>query len=125
MDLLHVERIDHGVRCDEDPALVKELAAKRMPLTVCPLSNLKLRVVKDLREHNFAKLLRAGVHVTINSDDPAYFGGYIGENYRATADALDLTAHEIMRVAENAVHAAFLPEDQRLSLAAAVHKASR
>ena len=125
IDLLRVERIDHGVRCDEDPALVKELVAKRMPLTVCPLSNLKLRVVKDLREHNFAKLLRAGVHVTINSDDPAYFGGYIGENYRATADALDLTAHELVRVAENAVHAAFLPEDQRLSLAAAVHKASR
>ncbi len=124
IDLLHVERIDHGVRCDEDPALVKELAAKRMPLTVCPLSNLKLCVVKDLREHNFAKLLRAGVHVTINSDDPAYFGGYIGENYRAIADALGLTAHEIIRVAENAVHAAFLPEDQRLALAAAVHKAS-
>ena len=125
IDLLHVERIDHGVRCDEDPALVKELAAKRMPLTVCPLSNLKLCVVKDLREHNFAKLLRAGVHVTINSDDPAYFGGYIGENYRATADALDLTAHEIVRVAENAVHAAFLPEDERLSMAAAVLKAAR
>ena len=125
IDLLHVERIDHGVRCDEDPALVKQLAAKRMALTVCPLSNLKLCVVKDLREHNFAKLLRAGVHVTINSDDPAYFGGYIGENYRATADALDLTAHELVRVAENAAHAAFLPEDDRLQLVAQIHKASR
>ena len=125
IDLLHVQRIDHGVRCDEDPALVKELAAKRMPLTVCPLSNLKLCVVKDLKQHNFAKLLRAGVHVTINSDDPAYFGGYIGENYRATADALDLTAHEIIRVAENAANAAFLPEDDRLQLLAQIHKASR
>jgi adenosine deaminase len=125
IDLLHVERIDHGVRCDEDPALVKQLAAKRIPLTVCPLSNLKLRVVKDLREHNFAKLLRAGVHVTINSDDPAYFGGYIGENYRAAADALDLTAHELVRVAENAAHAAFLPDDDRMQIVTAIHKASR
>src|SRR3569623_1839385 len=120
IDLLHVERIDHGGRCDEDPALVKHLAAKRIPLTVCPLSNLKLRVVKDLREHNFAKLLRAGVHVTINSDAPAYFGGYIGENYRATADALDLTAHEIIRVAENAANAAFLSEDARMQLLVAM-----
>jgi adenosine deaminase len=122
LDLLRAERIDHGVRCDEDPALVKELAAKRIPLTVCPLSNLKLCVVKDLREHNFAKLLRAGVHVTINSDDPAYFGGYIGENYRATAEALDLTAHELIRVTEHAIHGAFLPEDQKLTLTAALHK---
>jgi adenosine deaminase len=124
IDLLHVERIDHGVRCDEDPALVKELAAKRMPLTVCPLSNLKLRVVKDLEQHNFAKLLRAGVHVTINSDDPAYFGGYIGENYRATADALDLTAHELVRVAEHAVHASFLPPDEKIELQAQVSAAA-
>jgi len=125
LDLLHVERIDHGVRCDEDPALVKELAAKRMPLTVCPLSNLKLRVVKDLKQHNFAKLLRAGVHVTINSDDPAYFGGYIGENYRATADALDLTAHELVRTAEHAVHASFLPPDAQIELQAQVSAAAR
>jgi adenosine deaminase len=124
LTMLHAERIDHGVRCDEDPALVKELAAKRIPLTVCPLSNLKLRVVKDLREHNFAKLLRAGVHVTINSDDPAYFGGYIGENYRATAEALDLTPRELLRVAEHAVHASFLPEDEKVALAASIHKIS-
>jgi adenosine deaminase len=122
IDLLHVERIDHGVRCDEDPALVRELAAKRMPLTVCPLSNLKLCVVKDLKQHNFAKLLRAGVHVTINSDDPAYFGGYIGENYRATAEALDLTPRELVRVAEHAVHASFLPEDEKIELLAAVQR---
>ncbi|MBA3539804.1 MAG: adenosine deaminase, partial [Deltaproteobacteria bacterium] len=90
LDLLKVERIDHGVRCDEDPALVERLVREQIPLTVCPLSNLKLCVVKDLREHNFARLLRKGVAVTINSDDPAYFGGYIGENYRAIATALDL-----------------------------------
>jgi adenosine deaminase len=125
LDLLHVERIDHGVRCDEDPALVKELAQKRIALTVCPLSNLKLCVVKDLRQHNFAKLLRAGVHVTINSDDPAYFGGYIGENYRATADALDLTAHELVRVTEHAVHASFLPEDEKIELIGEVNAAAR
>jgi adenosine deaminase len=124
IDLLHVERIDHGVRCDEDPALVRELAAKRMPLTVCPLSNLKLRVFKDLEQHNFATLLRAGVHVTINSDDPAYFGGYIGENYRATAEALDLTPHELVRVAEHAVHGSFLPEDEKIELVAAVQRAA-
>jgi adenosine deaminase len=77
LDRLAVVRIDHGVRCDEDPALVDELAARRVPLTVCPLSNLKLRVVKDLADHNLGRLLAAGLCVTINSDDPAYFGGYI------------------------------------------------
>jgi adenosine deaminase len=120
LDLLFVERIDHGVRCDEDPALVETLVKKQIPLTVCPLSNLKLCVVKDLREHNFAKLLRKGVAVTINSDDPAYFGGYIGENYRQTAAALDLTPKELVTIAENAVHAAFLPSAQKLSLQQAI-----
>ena len=93
---------------------------KQIPLTVCPLSNLKLRVVKDLREHNFARLLRAGVAVTINSDDPAYFGGYIGENYRQTAEALDLTPSELVACAEHAVHASFLPEAAKLSLQSAI-----
>ena len=120
LDLLHVERIDHGVRCDEDPALVAELARKGVPLTVCPLSNLKLRVVKELREHNLARLLRAGLRVTINSDDPAYFGGYIGENYRQTAAALDLTGKELIALAEHAVHASFLPEDSKMALIAEV-----
>lgn len=120
LDLLHVERVDHGVRCDEDNALVDELVAKRIPLTVCPLSNLKLCVVKDLREHNFARLLRKGVAVTINSDDPAYFGGYIGENYRQTAAALDLTAKELVTCAENAVQASFLSPAQKQSLTNAI-----
>jgi adenine deaminase len=109
LDLLKVERIDHGVRCDEDPALVDRLVREQIPLTVCPLSNQKLCVVRDLRDHNFARLLRQGVAVTINSDDPAYFGGYIADNYRAVAAALDLTAAELVTIAENAVRASFLP----------------
>jgi len=116
LDLLKVERVDHGVRCDEDPALVARLIREQVPLTVCPLSNLKLRVVKDLRDHNFATLLRQGVVVTINSDDPAYFGGYIGDNYRATAEALALTPAELVRIAENAVRASFLPAAQKATL---------
>jgi len=120
LDLLKVERIDHGVRCDEDTALVDRLVRDRIPLTVCPLSNLKLCVVKDLRDHNFAKLLRRGVVLTINSDDPAYFGGYIGENYRATAAALDLTVSELALTAEHAVRASFLPATAKAALLARI-----
>ncbi|HET9621440.1 MAG TPA: adenosine deaminase [Kofleriaceae bacterium] len=116
LDLLHVERIDHGVRCDEDDALVAQLAARHTPLTVCPLSNLKLCVVKQLADHNFARLLRRGLAVTINSDDPAYFGGYIADNYRATTAALDLSARELVTVAENAVRAAFLDDSAKADL---------
>jgi adenosine deaminase len=116
LDLLKVERIDHGVRCDEDPALVDRLVREQVPLTVCPLSNLKLCVVRDLGAHNFARLLRRGVAVTINSDDPAYFGGYIGENYRATAAALELTADELVVIAANAVRASFLPATAKAAL---------
>jgi len=120
LDLLHVERVDHGVRCDEDPALVAELAQKQIALTVCPLSNLKLCVVRDLRQHNFARLLRAGVAVTINSDDPAYFGGYVGDNYRQTAEALDLSSAELVKVAENAARASFVPAATRDALVARI-----
>ena len=123
LDVLKVERIDHGVRCDEDPALVARLVRDRIPLTVCPLSNLKLCVVKDLAQHNFAKLLRQGVAVTINSDDPAYFGGYIGENYRATAAALDLAPEELITVAENAARAAFLPAQAKTALLSKIRTA--
>jgi len=124
LDLLKVERIDHGVRCDEDTALVDRLVRDQIPLTVCPLSNLKLCVVKDLRDHNFAKLLRRGVVLTINSDDPAYFGGYIGENYRATAAALKLTADELVTVAENAVRASFMPAQAKTSLLGKIRSAA-
>jgi adenine deaminase len=120
LDVLHVERIDHGVRCDEDPALVARLAREQIALTVCPLSNLKLRVVDDLAKHNFAALLKAGVAVTINSDDPAYFGGYIADNYRATAAALKLTAADIVAVTENAVRASFMPAIAKAGLLAKV-----
>ncbi len=123
LDVLKVVRIDHGVRCDEDPALVERLVREQIPLTVCPLSNIKLRVVKDLRDHNFATLLRKGVAVTINSDDPAYFGGYIGENYRATAVALDLTPVELTQVAENAARASFLPPQAKIGLLSKIRTA--
>jgi adenosine deaminase len=116
LTLLGAERIDHGVRCDEDPALVHELVLSQVPLTVCPLSNKALKVTPDLRTHNFAKLLRAGVAVTINSDDPAYFGGYLAENYRQTAEALDLTAEELVTVAENGVRAAFIGPEEKDAL---------
>jgi len=106
LDLLGVSRIDHGVRCLEDPALVEELAARRIPLTVCPLSNVKLRVFKSIEDHNLRELLRRGIVATINSDDPAYFGGYIVENFLA----LDLTEDEVRQLARNSFEASFLTE---------------
>jgi adenosine deaminase len=124
LDLLRVERIDHGVRCDEDPALVDRLVREQVPLTVCPLSNLKLCVVSNLADHNFARLLRRGVAVTINSDDPAYFGGYIGDNYRATAAALDLSAAELVTVAQNAARASFLPATAKTALLGRIRNAA-
>lgn len=113
LDVLQVERIDHGVRSEEDPALMQRLTQSGMPLTVCPLSNLKLCVVKDLREHNLARLLRAGLCVTINSDDPAYFGGYMNANFLATADALELSREELVELARNGFTAAFVTEEER------------
>ncbi|MBR7777532.1 adenosine deaminase [Undibacterium rugosum] len=115
LDVLQVERIDHGVRAEEDPALMQQLAASRMPLTVCPLSNLKLCVVKDLRDHNLARMLRAGLCVTINSDDPSYFGGYMNDNFIATADALELSRAELLQIARNGFEAAFVSEQQKQS----------
>ncbi len=113
LDVLNVERIDHGVRSEEDPALMQRLAQSRVPLTVCPLSNLKLCVVTDLREHNLARLLRAGLCATINSDDPAYFGGYMNANFLATADALNLSSEELVELARNSFTAAFVSEQER------------
>ncbi len=123
LDLLQVVRVDHGVRCDEDPALVKELAARRMPLTVCPLSNVKLCVYARMEDHNLARLLAQGVCVTVNSDDPAYFGGYIGDNYRAIAKALPLSAPDLMTLARNAVEAAWLPAPRKAELIAEIDRA--
>ncbi len=112
LDVLRAERIDHGVRAEEDPLLMQRLVESRVPLTVCPLSNLKLCVVKDLREHNLARMLRAGVCVTINSDDPAYFGGYINSNFMASADALQLSREDLVQLARNSFTASFASTDK-------------
>ncbi len=113
LDLLHAERIDHGVRSEEDPKLLRRLIDEQIPLTVCPLSNLKLGVVQDLRHHNVARMLRGGVMVTINSDDPAYFGGYVGDNYMACAQALELSRPELAALAQNSIKASFLPDAEK------------
>ncbi len=113
LDLLKVERIDHGVRCLEDRALVQRLVDEQIPLTVCPLSNVKLRVFDSLEQHNLKQLLQAGLCATINSDDPAYFGGYIGENYLRTQHALDLNLIDIHVLAKNAVMASFLSDAEK------------
>ncbi len=107
---LKVDRIDHGNRALEDEALVAELAARKMPLTVCPLSNLKLCVVTDMTRHPLRKMLDAGLVVTLNSDDPSYFGGYMNDNYRAVQQALDLSNDELARIARNSFEASFLDE---------------
>lgn len=118
LDTLKVERIDHGVRSEEDPQLMARLARERMPLTVCPLSNLKLCVVKDMAEHNLARLLRAGLAVTVNSDDPAYFGGYMNANYLAVAGALALSREELLQLARNGIEASFLDATEKSRLSA-------
>jgi adenosine deaminase len=108
LDLLHAERIDHGVHCLDDPRLVERLVRQRMPLTVCPLSNVKLRVFPSLAAHTISRLLASGVVATINSDDPAYFGGYLNRNYTATFAALpELGAEEAYQLARNSFEASF------------------
>ncbi len=111
LDLLRVARIDHGVRCLEDSALVERLVVEQIPLTVCPLSNVKLRVFDTLEQHNLRTLLDAGLCVTVNSDDPAYFGGYIGDNFLQVQQALGLDASRLQTLARNAFTASFLPQD--------------
>lgn len=113
INLLHVNRIDHGIRCDEDAKLVEFLIEKQMPLTVCPLSNVKLKAVQTMHEHNILKLLRKGVLVTVNSDDPAYFGGYINENYEAIAENLEVSQEELKTLAKNSFKASFLSEAKK------------
>ena len=111
LDLLKVSRIDHGVRSLEDDQLIERLVKEKMPLTVCPLSNIKLCVFKNLTDHNLKKMLQRGVKVTINSDDPAYFGGYMNENFIQTAKALNLTADQIKALAINSFEASFLDQE--------------
>nr|WP_320013923.1 adenosine deaminase [uncultured Desulfobacter sp.] len=110
---LKVHRIDHGVRALEDKSLINELKRRRIPLTVCPLSNLKLRVFEDIREHSFKTLFDQGLCVTVNSDDPAYFGGYVVENYLALQNAFQLTQDDIVQLAVNSFNAAFISQDKK------------
>ena len=116
LDALGAERIDHGVRCEEDPALVERLVSEEIPLTMCPLSNVKLRVFDRLEDHNVKRLLSRGVRVTINSDDPAYFGGYVLDNYVATAEALDLSLEDLIALARNSIEASFLGSEDKKAL---------
>lgn len=113
LDLLKVNRIDHGVRSEEDSELMQWLIREKMPLTVCPLSNLKLCVVEDMQQHNIRRLLQQGVHVTVNSDDPSYFGGYMNDNFIAIAEALDLSNEELKQLATHSFEASFIPEAEK------------
>jgi adenine deaminase len=122
LDLLKVNRIDHGVRSEEDERLMARLIAEKMPLTVCPLSNLKLCVVKDMGEHNIRRLLQKGVHVTVNSDDPSYFGGYMNDNFVAIQQALDLSNEELKQLAINSFEASFISDEEKQKWIAEVNK---
>ena len=113
LDLLQVKRVDHGVRSAEDPALLARLVRDRVPLTVCPLSNVRLRVFDRMEDHNLKRLLRQGLCVTVNSDDPAYFGGYVAENYLAAFRALVLSRADIVQLASNSFEASFLPQAEK------------
>jgi adenosine deaminase len=116
LDVLGAERIDHGVACEQDEALLERLVAERIPLTMCPLSNVKLRVFEALEDHNVKRLLDRGVRVMINSDDPAYFGGYLTDNYLAMQRALDLGKDDLGALARNGIDAAFLDDEHKAAL---------
>ena len=113
IDRLKVQRIDHGVAALQDPLLMAELAHTRLPLTVCPLSNLKLCVVHDLRDHPLKKMLDAGLCTTVNSDDPAYFGGYMNANFEQTVAALNLSREDVVQLAKNSFEASFISDERR------------
>lgn len=121
LNLLKVSRIDHGVRCVEDPSLVQRLVAEQVPLTVCPLSNVKLRVFDSIEQHNLKKLLDLGLCATVNSDDPAYFGGYVSENFLAVNEALGLQRDDLYQLAKNSFLASFLDEPQKRALLDELH----
>ncbi|MFT6070123.1 MAG: adenosine deaminase [Bacteriovoracaceae bacterium] len=115
LDLLKVSRIDHGVRSLEDEKLVQRLVEEKIPLTVCPLSNIKLCVFKEMKDHNYRELLKKGLVATINSDDPAYFGGYMNQNFTETALALELTKEELALSSKNAFNASFISDAEKKS----------
>lgn len=116
LEQLKVSRIDHGVRCVEDERLVEKLITEQVPLTVCPLSNVKLGVFNSIAEHNLKRLLDLGLCITVNSDDPAYFGGYLAENLEAVQEGLGLSGGDIYRLAKNSFVATFLPDDKKQEL---------
>jgi len=120
LDILQVRRIDHGVRCEEDPELVRRLARERMPLTVCPLSNIRLNVFEGIKTHNLKRLLDQGLCVTVNSDDPAYFGGYVLENYLAVQRGLGLSYADLGQLARNSFEASFLEPADKLRWTTAI-----
>jgi adenine deaminase len=120
LDMLKVERIDHGIHCVEDPELVKRLADERIPLTVCPLSNVSLKQFERVEWHVLPQLMDAGLLVTINADDPAYFGGYVGDNFRAVADAFQFGVAEVATLARNSIEASFLTATEKARLTAEV-----
>ncbi|HKF12894.1 MAG TPA: adenosine deaminase [Xanthobacteraceae bacterium] len=122
LDVLGVARIDHGVRSMEDEPLVERLARERVPLTVCPLSNVRLRVVEDLAHHPLRRMLDKGLVATVNSDDPAYFGGYVQENYRAAAQALRLGRDEVAALVRNGIAASLMPKSEKAALLAEVDR---
>lgn len=122
LDLLKVNRIDHGVRSEEDEQLMTRLINEKMPLTVCPLSNLKLCVVKDMKDHNIRRLFQKGVHVTVNSDDPSYFGGYMNDNFFAIQQALDLDNDELKQLAINSFEASFISDEEKQKWIAEIQK---
>ena len=118
LDVLGAERIDHGLRGEEDEEVIERLVVDGIPLTMCPLSNVKLRAFDRLENHNLKRLMDRGVRVTVNSDDPAYFGGYIGDNYVAVTEALGLSDDEIVRIARDSLEATFVPDEERAALLA-------
>ena len=122
LDLLAVDRIDHGIRCMEDEALVERLVAEQVPLTVCPLSNVRLRAVDTLPEHPLPRMLERGLNVSVNSDDPAYFGGYIDENFRQVRSAFGFSTAQMADLAANSVMSAFLTDSRRRELLAEVEQ---
>ncbi len=125
LDLLAVRRIDHGVRCEEDAELMQRLAREQIALTVCPLSNVKLGVFERIEQHNLKRLLETGLRVTVNSDDPAYFGGYLLENYLAVERALGLTSEQLATLARNSIEGSFLDAAAKRRWLAAIDECAR
>ena len=116
LEELKVSRIDHGIRCVEDPQLVEKLVAEQIPLTVCPLSNVKLRVFDSIEDHNLKRMMDLGLCVTVNSDDPAYFGGYIAENFHAAQEGLHLSRDDVYQLVKNSFQASFLSAGEKQQL---------